>query len=115
MKVEKIEIIVWKSTELFLYLIRPKRYIMEHRSPQTTLGHAEKEFLDLVQHGDDFFKIELLRPAKSWYKKALKLNIETERIKQKIAECDRLLAFEQKVIKILVAIAAVIVLVSLIF
>lgn len=83
--------------------------IMVHHSSEATLSHAEVEFLDLMQHGDDFFRIELLRPAKSWYNKALKMNIETENVKQKIAECDRLLAIEIKVIKILVIIAAVLV------
>ena len=88
---------------------------MGHHSTETTMSHAEIVFADLMQHGDDFFKIELLRPAKAWYKKALELNIETESVKQKIAECDRLLAFEVKVIKILVIIAAAIVLAFFIF
>jgi hypothetical protein len=83
---------------------------MAHHATETTLSPAERVFEDLMQHGDDFLKIELLRPAKSWYKKALELNIETEKVKEKIAECDRLLAFEIKVIKILVAIAAVVIL-----
>ena len=69
--------------------------------------------MDLMQHGDDFLMIELLRPAKSWYKKALELNIEPEKVKQKIAECDLLFAFEIKVIKILAAITTVLVLVFL--
>ena len=79
---------------------------MEHSILESTLSHAEREYLDLMRHGDNFFKIELLRPAKSYYKKALQLNIDTEKVKQRIAECDRLLAFEIKVIWILVIIAA---------
>jgi hypothetical protein len=55
-----------------------------------------------------------LRPAKAWYKKALELNIETENVKQKIAECDRLIAYEVKVIKILVVVTAILVIASLI-
>jgi len=66
--------------------------------------------MDLMQHGDDFLKIELLRPAKSYYQRALELHPDSEEIKLKIADCDRLLAFERKVIWILVSIAAVIVL-----
>ena len=58
-----------------------------------------------MRHGDNFFRIELLRPAKSYYKKALELNFETEKVQHKIEECDRLLAFEVKVIWILVGIA----------
>ena len=83
---------------------------MAHHATESVLSPAERAFEDLMQHGDDFLKIELLRPAKSWYKKALELNIEPEKVKEKIAECDRLLAFEIKVIKILVAIAAVVIL-----
>ena len=86
---------------------------MSHHSSESTSNPAERAFMDLMQHGDDFLKIELLRPAKSWYKKALELNIETEKVKQKIAECDRLLAFEIKVIKILAAITTVLVLIFL--
>lgn len=83
---------------------------MEYHSSENTLSLAERDFLDLMNHGDDFFKIELLRPAKSCYKKALELNIESEKVKQKIDQCNRLLAFELKVIRILVVIAAVLVL-----
>ena len=88
---------------------------MENHSSQTNLSHAEVKFLDFMQHGDDFFKVELLRPAKAWYLKALELNIDTENVKLKIAECNRLLAFEVKVIKILVVISAAIVLAFFIF
>jgi hypothetical protein len=78
---------------------------MANISTETTLGPAEREFMDMMQHGDDFFKIELLRHARSCYKKALELNMEPEKVKQKIAECNKLLKMEQKVILILVAIA----------
>ena len=80
---------------------------MAHHSLETSLTPVELEFMDLMQHGDDFLKIELLRPAKSWYTKALQLNIETEKVRQKIAECDKLIIIEIKVMPILVAIAAV--------
>jgi len=83
--------------------------IMAHHASETNLSRAELEFMDLMQHGDDFLKIELLRPAKSWYTKALQMNIETDKVKQKIAECDRMLTFEMKVIKILVAVAVVLI------
>lgn len=83
---------------------------MSHHTSEFASSPAERAFLDRMQHGDDFLKIELLRPAKKWYQKALELNIKPEKVKQKIAECDRLLAFEIKVIKILSAIAAVVIL-----
>jgi len=83
---------------------------MEHSILESTLSPAERRFLDLMRHGDNFMKIELLRPAKSYYKRALELNLETEKVKQKIADCDRLLAYERKVIRILVALTAALVL-----
>jgi hypothetical protein len=88
---------------------------MSHPASETSLSPAEREFMDLMQHGDDFLKIELLRPAKSWYQKALKLNIETGKVEQKIIQCDEMLAFEIKVIRILTAIAALLVIVYFIF
>ena len=83
---------------------------MAHHTGENTMSPAEREFVDLMQHGDDLLKIELLRPAKQWYQRALKLNMETRKVEQKIAECDRLLAFEIKVIKILVVVTAVLIL-----
>ena len=67
----------------------------------------EHEYNDYIEHGDDFFKIELWRPARNWYKKALALNIEPERVKHKIAECDRLQAYEVKVIWRLIVIGII--------
>ncbi len=83
---------------------------MEHSVLESTLTPTGRKFLDLIRHGDNFLKIELLRPAKNYYLRALALNLETEKVQQKISECDRLLAFEIKVIKILVLIGAGIVL-----
>ena len=88
---------------------------MAQHSSDTTKSPAEREFIDLMQRGDDFFKIQLLRPAKSWYKRALEMNFETGNVKQKIAECDKQIAFELKVIKILVAIVAILVMSYFIF
>lgn len=82
---------------------------------ESTLTPAERKFLDLMRHGDNFLRIELLRPAKSYYKKALELNIDTYKVQQKIDECDRQLAFELKVIWILVIIAACFVLAFILF
>lgn len=84
--------------------------IMEPNYSEPTMTRAERDFIDKMQHGDDFFKIELWRPAKNWYKKALSLNIEPERVEHKIADCDKLLAKEVRIIWILATIAAVVVL-----
>ena len=75
------------------------------------MSKTDQDFEDFMQRGNDFFKIELLRQAKSWYQKALVLNIEPEKVKHQITECDRMLAFEQKTVWILLAIAIVMMLV----
>lgn len=80
---------------------------MEAHISKTKLSRVESEFMDYMDHGDDFFKIELWRPARNWYKKALELNADDEKVGQKIAECDRMQAFEVKVIRRIVAIAAI--------
>jgi hypothetical protein len=79
---------------------------MAHTSIEN-LSPAEREFAEFVQRGDDFYKIELLRHAKSWYKKALDLNFETEKINQKIEDCNKKLASERKITFILMAIAII--------
>ncbi len=85
---------------------------MNHNTSEIQLSIAESEFIEMMRHADDFFKIELLRQAKNGYLKALKLNIETEKVKHQIAECDRLLAYENKVVMILGAIAIVLAVIS---
>ena len=70
-----------------------------------------RDFKEFMQKGDDFFKIELLRPAKIWYSKALSLNIQTEQVKPKIEECDRLLSFENKIVKIILSVASALLLI----
>jgi len=76
---------------------------------ETSLSIRERDFRAFMRYGDDFFKIELLRPAKSWYKKAAELNPESEKALQRITECDQLIAYENKVIAILLLIAIAIV------
>lgn len=83
---------------------------MANLSTETNQGAAGRKFADLMQHGDDFFRIELWRHARVWYRKALNLNLETEKVTQKIADCDRLVTRELKIILILVAIASTIIL-----
>jgi hypothetical protein len=82
---------------------------MENSTTGIYLSIAERDLHDCMQHGDDFFKIELLRQAKKWYTKALEFNMESDTIKQRIAECDKMLAFERKVTGILVVVALVVV------
>lgn len=80
---------------------------MAHITTESSLSPSEQEFQELLRQGDDFYKIELLRHAKSWYKKALEKNIDAETVKQKILACDSLLSKERKVIFILLGIAIV--------
>lgn len=88
---------------------------MEHDIQQSTVNIAERDFMEFKQRGDDFFKIELFRPAKSWYTKALAFNMQTEKLQNLITECDKLLTFERKVRRNLLVIAAAILLVYFIF
>lgn len=83
-----------------------------------TLSPGLRKFMDLMQHGDDFLKYDLLREAKAWYQKALSLNVKTvekERVREKIVECDRRLAFERRVILTLTAIAALLMIAYFVF
>ncbi len=88
---------------------------MAHSISSTPANVTERDFMEFVQRGDDFFNIELLRPAKSWYTKALRFNMETETIQKKIEACDRLLAYERRIVNILSIIASVIILLYLLF
>jgi hypothetical protein len=71
------------------------------------LTPEEKSFMEMIQRGDDFFKIELLRHAKSCYKKAAEIFPDKEIVKQKLDDCNKQLAFEKKVTLIIVAVALV--------
>ncbi len=84
---------------------------MAHSTTENSLSPAEKEFQNLMRQGDDFYKIELLRHAKSWYKKALEKNIDPDTVKQKISACDQLLSKERKIVFILLGIALVAILI----
>jgi len=88
---------------------------MQHTTLETPLTPADHKLMEMIQQADDFFKIELLRPAKTYYQRALTLDPKNEKAMQRITECDKMLAFEMKVIWILVAVTAVLVGAYLIF
>jgi TPR repeat protein len=88
---------------------------MAHENSTVPSGTAQDFFAECINRGDDFFKIQLLRQAKYWYSKALALNTNNEDVKQKVAECERLLAYENKVVAILGIIAAVLVVAYFLF
>lgn len=83
---------------------------MANHPSESPVSPTQRDFQEFMQRGDDFLKIELLRPARSWYNKALGLNIETDMVRQRIAECDRMLSFENRVAGLLGIIAAIMVL-----
>jgi len=89
--------------------------IMDINNSESHLSPAESDFVEFMQRGDDFYKIELLRQAKSWYNKALMLNIGNEKASSLISECESKLKFENKVVYILISIASALVLFYLIF
>jgi hypothetical protein len=82
---------------------------MAHHTSETTLTAEEQNLAELFRQADDYFKIELLRPAKTYYQRALSLDPKNAKAKQRITECDRLLAYEMKVMWILVIVTAVLV------
>ena len=88
---------------------------MDPTNSQTQMSVTERDYLEFVQRGDDFFKVELLRPAISWYNKALAINTASKEVKYKIDECERLLVFERKIVRILLAIGSVLILAYIIF
>ncbi|MEI8046159.1 MAG: hypothetical protein WCI92_02165 [Bacteroidota bacterium] len=88
---------------------------MELNNSNAEMSVTERDYLEFVQRGDDFFKIELLRQAKSWYKKALELRHNGEDVKHKLAECERLLKYEQKVVYVLIATGSVLLVAYLFF
>ncbi len=82
---------------------------MAHHTSETTLTPDEQKLSELFRQADDYFKIELLRPAKTYYQRALALDPKNTRAKQRISECDKLLAYEIKVMWILVVVTIVLV------
>ncbi len=88
---------------------------MEQDNSVPPINPQKSDFFEFMQRGDDFIKIELLRQALKWYNKALSLNIEDEKAKSRISECERLIAFENKVVYILISVASVLLMLYLIF
>lgn len=70
------------------------------------LSPEERLYLDYMQKGDDFMKIEIYRSAKEWYTKALELNHKHELISTKLANCNKLIQDEKKKIIVIVLVIA---------
>jgi len=88
---------------------------MKQDNSVSPINRTKSDFAEFMQRGDDFFKIQLLRQALTWYNKALSLGIENEEVKFRISECERLLAFENKVVYTLISVTSVLILLFLIF
>lgn len=88
---------------------------MGHHETNENISPAEKKFRELIQMGDDFYKIEIYRSAVKQYKLATTLEVDKDLANLKVAECERLLSKERKVIYILLSIAAVAVILIWIF
>jgi hypothetical protein len=82
---------------------------MAHLENNENISPEEKKFRELMQVGDDFIKIEIYRSAVKNYREAAKLGIDDSLASQKVAECERLLNRERRVIYIVIAIAVVVV------
>ena len=82
---------------------------MAHHEEHIPATPEEAQFYDCLKNGDDFMKIEIYRLARFWYRKALETGIQTEMIRQKLAELEEKSRFERKVIAVLGIIAVFIV------
>lgn len=94
---------------LSLYLQLPETVVMKKNNAESEKDLSESVFSEYMQRGDDFYKIELLRQAVTWYSKALNMNNNDEVVKSRLSECKTLLRYENKVVYILLSIASVIV------
>ncbi|MDO9255181.1 MAG: hypothetical protein Q7U54_06685 [Bacteroidales bacterium] len=88
---------------------------MEQDNSVSPINRTKSDFAEFMQRGDDFFKIQLLRQALTWYNKALSLDSEDKKVKSHISECERLIAFENKVVYTLISVASVSILLYLLF
>ncbi|MBK7028876.1 MAG: hypothetical protein IPH45_06570 [Bacteroidales bacterium] len=80
---------------------------MAHHEAEVNLSPEESKFRDFMLWGDDFYKIEIFRSARTWYERALEQDNRSEKARKKIEACNQQLAYEKKVFLILGIIAAV--------
>jgi len=88
---------------------------MKNNNSESSINSVESNFSEFMQRGDDFYKIELLRQAKGWYEKALNIKPDNEKVQYFISESKRKLAFENKVVYILLSLVSMIVLIYFLF
>jgi hypothetical protein len=78
---------------------------MEHPTNEHALNRKERQYIDFITHGDDFYKIEIFRAAKKWYTKALELNLHNEEVQKMIDDCTAKIKSETRTISIIALVA----------
>lgn len=89
--------------------------VMADTVENSGLSPMERRFLDYMQKGDDFMKIEIYRSAKECYARAEELNLNHAVAKSKLDNCNRLLHVEKKRIIIIVSVIAIVAVALLVF
>ncbi len=80
---------------------------MAHINESEKLSEEEKIFRDLIEHGDNFMKIQIYRNARECYQQALNTNINNNLASSKLAECNLLIKSES--IRIIIIVGVIIV------
>jgi hypothetical protein len=88
---------------------------MAHTESLDHLTPEEKDFHHQMERGEDFIRIEVYRHALIHFKMALNFGLDDEKVKERIAFCEKMLKKETRILVTLVCIAVVIVGVSLLF
>ena len=88
---------------------------MEANHHQQHLSPEEKKYRENMITGDDFMKIEIFRSAAACYRRALEVKPGDEEAAVKLADTREKIKKENKAIYAIVSIAAVIVLLVVIF
>jgi len=88
---------------------------MAHTVDNRELSPEERMYVDYIQKGDDFMKIEIYRSAKEWYTRALELNHNPGFVRSKLDNCNSLLQLEKKRIIVIISVIAIVVLALVFF
>ena len=82
---------------------------------EESLSPEEKRYREYMTTGDDFRKIEIYRSAAACYRKAGELKPGDLPANQKLNECIRMIKNENRIILIILSVAAVIIGLAVIF
>jgi|GEM_PF-952140 len=81
---------------------------MGHDHDTAILSPEEKIHQDLVNRGNDYFKIELWRWALHYYKLALETGLHTDDVQHKIEMTKAKIKFESRTVIAILCVAAVV-------